>query len=41
MMSNMGVNWVSINDMSDAGINWLDIDVLSDAGRLTGKTSMC
>ena len=32
VMSDMGINWVSVNDMSDAGINWLDIDVMSDAG---------
>ena len=27
VMSDAGVNWVSINDMSDAGINWSDIDI--------------
>ena len=32
VMSDSGINWVSVSDMSDAGINWLDIDVLSDSG---------
>ena len=36
VMSNIGVNWTSINDMSDAGINWSDVDVMSDAGNQLG-----
>ena len=31
-MSDIGVNWLSINDLSDAGINWVDVDVMSDRG---------
>ena len=41
MMSNIGVNWTSINDLSDAGINWLDIDVMSDSAGLIGRTLTC
>ena len=37
VMSDMGVNWVSMSEMTNAGINWLDMDVLSDAGDQLGK----